>query len=167
MSEDFKLKATLQLPCPAVIISAASAKDRDAMTASAMFVSQLPPLVSISVSRTFGTYQLIEKSGEFVINVISEGQLDIARKVGSTHGIDSDKFATFNIGVEPASRIKAPIIAGCFASLECQVKSHIEETEGNHMIYLAEVVAFKMNDQLRPLVWLNNRYFNVGAECRL
>ena len=34
-------------------------------------------------------------------------------------------------------------------------------------IYIAEVSAFKMNEELKPLVWLNNRYFQVGARCRI
>ncbi len=63
--------------------------------------------------------------------------------------------------------IGAPLISGCFANLECQVRSSLWEVEGNHAIYVAEVLAFKMNEKLKPLVWLNNQYFQVGAKCQI
>ncbi len=66
-----------------------------------------------------------------------------------------------------ASIVKAPLIAGCFANIECRVKTAIWDVEGNHAVYLAEVVGFKKDDQLTPMVWLNNKYFRVGNECKL
>jgi flavin reductase (DIM6/NTAB) family NADH-FMN oxidoreductase RutF len=167
MPKDSLIKATMQLPCSAVIISASSGLKRAAMTAAAMFISQSPPLIAVSVSKTFATYHVIEESGEFVVNAITDRQLEFARKVGSVHGYDMDKFAEFKIAIEPASKIKSPVISGSFASFECQVRSRVEETQGGHIIYIAEVVAFNMNDQSKPLVWLNNRYFNVGSECQI
>jgi flavin reductase (DIM6/NTAB) family NADH-FMN oxidoreductase RutF len=78
-----------------------------------------------------------------------------------------DKFAQFDIAFEPATKVQSPVISGCFATFECKVKSRLEESQGNHAIYIAEVVAFTINDLLRPLVWLNNRYFNLGEECQI
>ena len=72
MSSDSLVKATLQLPCSVVIVSAEAEGKRGAMTATAMYISQSPPLVAVSLSRTDATYRLIEKSGEFVINVITQ-----------------------------------------------------------------------------------------------
>ena len=167
MSKDSLVKATLQLPCSVVIVCAEAEGKRGAMTATAMYVSQSPPLVAVSLSRTDATYHLIEKSGEFVINVITDKQLQLAKKAGSVHGLEMDKFAKFDIAVEPATKIQAPVISGCFATFECRVTSRLEEGQGNHTIYIAEVVAFKTNESLRPLVWLDNRYFNVGLECQI
>lgn len=161
------VKATLQLPCSVVILSAQSDKRQGAMTATAMFVSQVPPLLVVSVSKTFATYQLIEKSKEFAINVIADNQLELSRKFGSVHGYEVDKFQKFGISTESASSIGAPLITGCFAHLECQVTSALWEVAGNHAIYLAAVVAFKMNEKLKPVVWLNNRYFEVGVQCKI
>ena len=63
--------------------------------------------------------------------------------------------------------MKVPVISECFANLECRVKQTVEEKQGNHLIFMAEVVGFKMNEKLKPLVWLNNQYFKVGAECKV
>ena len=167
MSERPLAKAPLQLPCSVVIISAKADNRQSAMAATAMYVSQMPPLLVASISKTFATYQLIEKSKNFAINVIADNQLELSKKFGSVHGYEVDKFQEFGISTESASKIGAPLISGCFANLECQVRSSLWEVEGNHAIYVAEVVAFKMNEKLKPLVWLNNQYFEVGVRCRI
>jgi flavin reductase (DIM6/NTAB) family NADH-FMN oxidoreductase RutF len=137
------------------------------MTATAMYVSQVPPLLVVSISKNDATYQLIEKSKEFAINVIADEQLDLSQKFGSVHGATVDKFKKFGIATEKASRVSAPLISGCYAHIECQVKTALWEVEGNHAIYIAEVKAFKMNAKLKPMVWLNNKYFEVGDQCHL
>jgi flavin reductase (DIM6/NTAB) family NADH-FMN oxidoreductase RutF len=161
------IQATMQLPCSVAIVTARADDYQSAMTASSMFVSQVPPLLAVSVSKTFATYQLIEKSKEFAINVIADNQRELAGKFGSVHGYEIDKFKEFGVKTEPASIVKASFIIGCFANIECRVKSSIWEVEGNHAIYIAEVVGFRIDDKLSPMVWLNNKYFRVGNECKL
>jgi len=172
VTEDFMpnkslVQATMQLPCSVTILTAHADNIQGAMTASSMYVSQVPPLLAVSVSKTFATYHLIEKSKEFAINLIADSQQDLAGKFGSIHGYEIDKFKEFGVKTETANIIKAPLIIGCFANIECRVKSALWDVEGNHAIYIAEVVGFKMNDKLSPMVWLNNKYFRVGNECKL
>jgi len=167
MSSKSFVQATMQLPCSVTILTAHADNVQGAMTASSMYVSQVPPLLAVSVSKTFATYHLIEKSKEFAINLIADSQQDLAGKFGSVHGVEIDKFKEFGVKTEAASNIKAPLITGCFANIECRVKSSLWDVEGNHAIYIAEVVGFKMNEKLSPMVWLNNKYFRVGNECKL
>lgn len=167
MSNKSFVQAAMQLPCSVTILTARANDYQGAMTASSMYVSQVPPLLVVSVSKTFATYQLIENSKEFAINVIADNQQDLAGKFGSVHGFEVNKFEEFGVKTEPASIIKAPLIIGCFANIECRAKSSIWDVEGNHAIYIAEVVGFKMDDKLSPMVWLNNKYFRVGNECKL
>ena len=167
MSDKSLAKATLQLPCSVVIVSAKADNRQGAMTATAMYASQVPPLLVVSISKTFATYELIEKSKEFAVNVIADTQLDLSKKFGTTHGYEVDKFQEFGISTEPASKIDAPLVSGCFANIECRVRSSLWEVEGNHAIYVVEAVAFKMKEELRPVVWLNNQYFQVGMRCKI
>ncbi len=167
MAESDLVQATRQLPCSVAVLSAAAGGKQGAMTATAMYVSETPPLIAVSVSKGFATYRLIEESKEFAVNVIADTQADLARQFGREHGHDTDKFAELGIATERGSKVGAPLVSGCFANIECRVKSALWDVEGNHAIYIAEVVAFKMNRDLRPTVWLNNRYFSVGPECRI
>jgi flavin reductase (DIM6/NTAB) family NADH-FMN oxidoreductase RutF len=167
MSERSLVQATMHLPCSVVILSAKADNSHGGMTASAMVISQVPPLIAVSVFKTFATYQLIEKSKEFAINLVADNQLDLVREFGSTHGHEVDKFKEFDVPTESASKIEAPLISGCFANIECRVRSSVWDVEGNHAVYIGKVVGFRLDDNLRPLVWLNNKYFRVVSECRL
>ena len=161
------IKATMQLPCSVVILSARADSRRGAMTATAMYVSQVTPLIAVSISKTSATYQMIEKSKEFAVNVIADNQKELSKKFGNIHGFEVDKFKEIGITTESASVIGAPLISGCFANVECKVKNAMWEVEGNHAIYIAEVVAFKVNEKLKPVVWFNNKYFNLGTQCKI
>jgi flavin reductase (DIM6/NTAB) family NADH-FMN oxidoreductase RutF len=166
MSVGSLVQATRQLPSSVVIITTQYGEERDAMIASAMFVSETPPLLMVSISKTFQSYQLIEKSHEFVINVLGGDKVGLANQLGSTHGQKTDKLAKFNVITERGSKIEAPLICGCFANIECKVKTSLWDVEGEHAIYLAEVVAYKSNSDLLPLVWLNNKYYRIGDQCK-
>ncbi|HEX7534666.1 MAG TPA: flavin reductase family protein, partial [Syntrophales bacterium] len=100
------------LPCSVVLLSAGNGTKKDAMTATAMFVSEDPPLFVVSVDRSHLTHALIEETGQFVLNVASRDQVKLARGLGSTHGGKVDKFKKFNIKTETAKVVSAPIIKG-------------------------------------------------------
>jgi flavin reductase (DIM6/NTAB) family NADH-FMN oxidoreductase RutF len=56
--------------------------------------------------------------------VIAIPAVKLARKVvevGNSSGRDLDKFEAFGLTPVPAERVKAPLIAECFANLECKV----------------------------------------------
>jgi flavin reductase (DIM6/NTAB) family NADH-FMN oxidoreductase RutF len=158
------LKATRMVPCSVVLLSAGTKEKRDAMTATAMFVAEDLPLLTISLAKTSTCRDLIEKTGECVLNVASTDQVDLARKLGATHGRDIDKFAEFQIPVAKAAKIKAPAIGGSFANLECKViTSH---QAGNCVVYLAEVVACSVDDKQTPMVWHRGKFFAVDKEIK-
>lgn len=160
-------KSSGELPCSVVAVTARAANQQDGMTACAMYVSQAPPLILISISKKFATYELVEKAKEFAINIFSENQIALADKLGSVHGKGIDKLLKYKVPLEAASKVKAPLIKGCFGYIECKVKAAFSEVEGDHAIYVGEVLSFQMDKSLKPLVWLENKYFQVGAECKL
>ena len=162
MTEDL-IGATRLVPCSVVILSTGSEGNQDAMTATAMFVAEDVPLLMISLSKESTCHELLERSGECALNVASVEQAGLAKKVGSTHGRDIDKFKTFEIGVEKGTHIGSPLIKGAFANLECKVITSLPVT--TYMLYLVEVVAFKKNDTLTPLVWHKDRYFSLDKEA--
>jgi flavin reductase (DIM6/NTAB) family NADH-FMN oxidoreductase RutF len=149
------------LPCAVVILTVAAGGRRDAMTATAVFVSEDPPLLAVSVAEHLLTHDLIGQSGEFVVNVASPGQLEMVKALGSTHGEDVDKFDHFQVATEPSERLGAPRIAGSYACLECKVvASHMAAT---YRVYTAEIVAHAVDREKDPLVWHRGRYFTLGS----
>jgi flavin reductase (DIM6/NTAB) family NADH-FMN oxidoreductase RutF len=159
---DRQTAVTALLPCPAVIVTAAAGERRDAMTATAFFVAEVPPLLSLSVAEHHLTNELIEESGEFVVNLATPEQVQMVRKLGSTHGRDLDKFAEFGLGTEPSETVGAPRVIGAYACLECRVVgSHPAAT---YRVYTAEVSAVAVYEGRNPLLWHLGRFFSIGAQ---
>jgi len=86
-------------------------------------VEKDPPLVMVSIDRDSYTFELIDKSGEFVLNTPTSDMLDLVKKVGSTSGRDIDKFKDLNIKHSKAHTIVSPIIDDCIANVEFIVRS--------------------------------------------
>jgi flavin reductase (DIM6/NTAB) family NADH-FMN oxidoreductase RutF len=151
------IKATRLVPCPVVLLSVGDNDVRDVMTATAMFVSENPPLFNVSIARHIMTYELLEKSGEFVLNIPSQDQAQLAKQLGAVHGRDVDKFEKFSLETETAVKVKAPLIKKCFANIECKVITSYPAS--TYTVYLGAVVAYKSDPHLSSLVWMDNKYF--------
>ncbi len=158
------LDVTRIVPCSVILLSVKAKEERDVMTASAMFVSENPPLFVVSVAKHILSHDLIERAGEFVLNVASQNQMKWAARLGSTHGRDLDKFKALNIRTETPAKIKSPLIKGSYANIECKVITSFSAS--NYTIYLSEALDFKVDEKQIPLVWHQNRYFALSEIVR-
>jgi 3-hydroxy-9,10-secoandrosta-1,3,5(10)-triene-9,17-dione monooxygenase reductase component len=119
-------------------------------------VSLDPPLVLVSVARSARAYRCIEAEGRFAVNVLSEGQEEIARLFASKAA--EDKFGGL---AQRASPHGFPILDGAHAWLDCEVVAR--HPGGNtHTIYVARVTALGSTAG-RPLVFYGSRYVGLGA----
>jgi flavin reductase (DIM6/NTAB) family NADH-FMN oxidoreductase RutF len=109
-------------PGPVVLMTTARGGRANIMALSWHTVMEFePPLVGCVVSGRNYSYDALETTKECVLNIPTA---DLAEKVvgcGNTSGRDIDKFQAFGLTAEPASTFSAPLIAECFASLECKV----------------------------------------------
>lgn len=153
------MKASRVVPCSVVILSVGTKEKKDAMTATAMFVSEKPPLLTVSVAKHIVSHELIERAGEFVLNVASPEQKELATHLGSTHGARVDKFKKFKLKTAKATHVQSPIIKDSYANLECRVITSM--AAATYTVYLAEVVACQVNRELEPIVWFDNRYYSL------
>ena len=103
------------------------------------YLSNHPPMLGVCLSKKGLTGSLIEKTGEFALNVVSEELKDTAIKCGSCSGRTVDKAAEFGIPLEAASVIKAQTVSGSRVVLECRLVNKAEA--GDHVFYMGEIVA--------------------------
>ncbi len=108
-------------------------------------VDLAPSKLLVVIASTATTRKIIEKTGEFIINVPTVLQKDLVVQVGSCHGCDGDKFAKFNIASFDGVKVKAPCLADCLAWLECKVIPEPEMTKKYDIIF-AEVVYARVQD---------------------
>ena len=152
------------MPCSVALLTAGTAHKKDAMTATCMFISEDMPHLVVSVEKNSTSHHLIEETGDFVLNIVSREQVNLARQLGASHGADVDKFKKFKIPTAPGSATAASLIRGSLASLECKVITSFPAYR--HTIYLAEVVNYKVDDAQTPVAWYKGGYFVLGAECK-
>ena len=136
------------------VIGAAHGGRRNAFTAA--WVTQLsfdPLLVALSVNPSHASFPLLVGSGGFVVNVLREGQLDLAKHFGTQSGRELDKLADVRWR---AGQFGAPVLSDAAGFLECRVTA--THTTGDHVLVLAEVVdGAILDEEARPL-----RYDETG-----
>jgi len=124
MMKDLPLAKVYQLlePGPVVLLTTARRGRPNVMTMSwHMMVDFTPPLVACIVSQGDHSFAALRATRECVIAI---PPVELASKVvavGNCSGRDVDKFATIGLTALPAQEVKAPLVAECFANLECRV----------------------------------------------
>ena len=146
------------LPCPVVFISTAFQDKQDIMTATAMFVSEKEPLLSVSVAKGHLTTKLIEQSGGFFLIIASESQKELANQLGSVRGDVEDKFKRFSISTLSSEPGKPLIPSGSSAWFECAVVKS-QEISG-YVVFTARVIN---QEELGnpPLIWQKGKLFGL------
>jgi flavin reductase (DIM6/NTAB) family NADH-FMN oxidoreductase RutF len=109
-------------PGPVVLLTTARKGRANVMTMSwHMMVEFEPPLVACVVSSANYSFAALRATGECVIGVPARKLASKVVKVGNSSGRDLDKFAAFGLTPLPAESVAPPLIAECFANLECKV----------------------------------------------
>ena len=76
------------------VVGVAHDERRDALTAAwVMQASFDPPLLALGINPLNASYALLHGSGTFTVNVLKQGQLDVARRFGTESGREHDKLA--------------------------------------------------------------------------
>lgn len=104
-----------------------------------------PVMVSISVRKERYSHDIIEKTGEFVINLVTQDLVYATDYCGVKSGRDIDKFAKMNLTPVNIEGVDAPAIAESPLNLACRVRE-IKEL-GSHDMFIAEVVGVTVDDR--------------------
>jgi flavin reductase (DIM6/NTAB) family NADH-FMN oxidoreductase RutF len=109
-------------PGPVVLLTTALKGRANVMTMSwHMMVEFEPPQIACVVSSANQSFAALRAARECVIAVPARKLASKVVKVGNCSGRDIDKFATFGLATMPAARVVPPLVADCFANLECKV----------------------------------------------
>ena len=161
-------------PLPAVLVSCGDGEGAQNLLtiAWAGTVCSDPPMLSVSIRKDRFSHHLIEESGEFVVNLVSEKIAKAADWCGVRSGRELDKFEAMQLTKVPAEKIDCCVIAEAPAALECRVTK--SEKLGSHTIFMAEVLCVQAEDQYidengrfclekaQPVVYSRGDYRAVG-----
>ncbi len=163
-------------PLPAVMVSCGTMNDINTHNIITIgwtgTINTNPPMTYISVRKSRYSYELLEKYGEFVINLTTK---DLARATdfcGVRSGREYNKFEVCNLTPQKSEKVTSPSILESPVNIECKIKSSQEL--GSHVMYIADVVSvsvdnkyFDINDTFRldkanPICYSHGAYYEVG-----
>jgi flavin reductase (DIM6/NTAB) family NADH-FMN oxidoreductase RutF len=163
-------------PLPVVMVSVKDRAGNDNIITVAWTgtVCTNPPMVYISVRPERHSYQMLEESGEFVINLTTEQLAYATDYCGVKSGRQVDKFKEMKLTKEKAQKVSAPLIGESPVNIECRVK-RIEKL-GSHHMFLADVVAVHADeeymdekgsfqlDKAKPIVYSHGTYYSLNRK---
>jgi flavin reductase (DIM6/NTAB) family NADH-FMN oxidoreductase RutF len=176
MAKTFWKPGTIIYPLPAVMVSCGNTPEEyNIITVSwTGTINSDPPMCYISVRPGRHSYDIIKRTGEFVINLTTEKLAKATDWCGCRSGAKFDKWKEMNLTPSSAQVIKAPIIKESPVNIECKVKQIIEL--GSHHMFISDVVAVSVDEEYlnengafsfskaNPLVYSHGHYFGMGKK---
>lgn len=166
---------TMVYPIPAVMVSCGATPDEyNIMTAAwTGTICSEPPMCYVSIRPERHSYDIIRRTGEFVINLTTESLAEPTDWCGVRSGRDFDKFARCGLTPEKSAVVAAPAILEAPVSIECRVKNIVPL--GSHDMFVAEVVNVLVDESLIDeqtgkldlqkaglLCYSHGEYFKIG-----
>ena len=109
-------------PGPVVLVTTAKKGKANIMTMSWHTMMEFePPLVGCVISGRNYSFDALRATKECVLNIPAENLAKQVVGVGNCSGSKVDKFRKFKLTPLPASQVAVPLIAECYANLECRV----------------------------------------------
>lgn len=163
-------------PLPAVMVSVTDGEGNDNVltVAWAGTVCTNPPMVSISVRPSRYSYEMIKKTGEFVINLTTKDLAYATDWCGVKTGAKVDKFKEMKLTKEKANFVNCPMIKESPVSVECKVKE-IREL-GSHHMFVAEILGINADEKYINengafdiskcdlIAYSNGNYYSLGKK---
>ena len=139
---------TLLNPMPVVMVSCQLPGEKPNLItlAWAGIASSKPPTISIAIRPSRYSFEIIKKTGEFVIAVPDKSMVEAVDYCGCVSGREVDKFAKTGLTPIEASEVKPPLVAQAPINLECKVSQLLDL--GAHHLFLGEVVAVHVDEKV-------------------
>jgi flavin reductase (DIM6/NTAB) family NADH-FMN oxidoreductase RutF len=139
------------MPTGVTVVTASGEEGPSGMTANAVVsLSASPPMMLACLDRGARTLASLRGSGSFLINVLAEGQDDLARRF-ATKDPEPAKWE----GVEFSQWEGVPRIEAALAWIRCELHDLIDG--GDHLIVTGSVLDAESSDR-KPLIFHQGRY---------
>lgn len=138
---------------PTVLVSASHEGVDNVMAAAwCCALDFAPAKLTVVLDKSTATRALVEKSGEFVIQVPNAAQLQLTQTLGSLSLADApEKMAQSGVELFHMDGLALPFVAGCSAWLACRLipEPHNQQT---YDLFIAEIIG----------AWADTRIFREG-----
>ncbi len=152
----------MQLPgFPLVLVVV---KENIITIAAFSFYSFKPPMVMVGIVPSRYSFELIQSSEDFTINIPTEDLLPAIKICGSKSGRDVNKWTEANLTPEKSDEVSSLIIQECPVNLECKKTEKIP-LKGTHVWFVGEIVLAHVQEgyeRSKALLYWPREYRRVG-----
>lgn len=143
------------------------------------YVATSPPMLAVNIATRAGvikdTARNIRATGEFVVNVATEETMELMHRSAEEFPPEVSEAELLGLELLPSHRVKVPRIAASPVQMECRLDQTVILGRGINTLYIAEVVAFHLSDQvfdghrvdsvrMRPIARLGGPFYaGLGA----
>jgi flavin reductase (DIM6/NTAB) family NADH-FMN oxidoreductase RutF len=113
-----------------------------------------PPMMAIAVRMDSDLHETIEKSYQFAIHVLTEGQDYLVKSFGQASEITEQTINGIDYSIDEAG---LPILADVVGYIDCTLEQTMRS--GDHMICLGKVRQAVLNEDTRPLNTTRSKYY--------
>ena len=169
----YKLLTGVIVPRPIAWISTLSVGGTTNLAPFSYFtsVSNKPPMVGINIGQEHGgrkdTARNILETEEFVVNISHWPQLDALHASADHHPPEVSEIELLGLKTEPSLHIKAPRIVDAPVQMECRFRQMIPFGTGGSELYVGEVVAFHLREDVIDAQTLRVNSVALEPICRL
>lgn len=179
----YRLLVGCVVPRPIAWITTIDAEGRvnAAPFSSFNYVATSPPMLAVNIAARAGdgamkdTARNIRANGEFVVNVATEATMDAMHDSAQEFPPEMSETDALGIGLLPSRRVKPPRIAASPVQMECRLDQAITLGRGINTLYIGEVVAFHLSNEvfdgsrvdsarMRPVARLGGPYYAALGE---
>lgn len=138
---------TMLNPVPAVMVSCGDTQAKNIITVAwTGIINSDPPLTYVSVRRERFSHSIIERTGEFVINLCTANLAFATDYCGVKSGKDVDKFKVQKLTPISCEKVSCPAVGESPVNLECKViEVHHYPT---HDMFVGEIVNVMVSEHL-------------------
>jgi flavin reductase (DIM6/NTAB) family NADH-FMN oxidoreductase RutF len=149
-------------PGPVVLVTTARKGHANIMTMSWHTMMEFePPLVGCVISGRNASFDALRATKACAINIPTQELAKQVVDIGNCSGLKIDKFARFGLTPVEAAQVQAPLIAECYASLECRVAD--TRLVNRYNFFILEVVQAWVDTAVKQPQTLHHRGNGVFA----
>ena len=146
MNEKYRQQSLRMFSYGVYILS--SVNEGEYCVSTVTWVSQAsfePPMISVCIKRDSASYEIVKKRGEFILHLLGDTQKELASTFFKPTIFENEKLN----GQEFSLESNLPLLKDIPAYIQCKVVEILEN--GDHPLFLAEVVDAKINNDSNPL----------------
>ena len=174
MAKEMWKAGNMLYPVPAVLVSCQNKAGESNMLTIAWTgtVCSDPPMLSISVRKNRASHAMLMETGEFVVNLPTEGMVKELDMAGVLSGKNVNKWELLHLHPEKGQFVRAPMIRECPVNMECKVEQVLEL--GSHDLFLGRILSVHADSGLldsqgrlelekaKLLAYSHGQYFSLG-----